>query len=177
MWTLQPPGSLCAPHHAPCHACHVYPLWVHYKSQKTKDSLCFKQSYMYFERSKRRKTIFVFTCVFTIFCVLHYCPGIHLLTSWHFPSDWRAACGVPGVYIYQQYTLTPPDFAAIPGGRCLGAGSWWMVSISQHHCPWAPGSNYFKGRVELWLLPRFSLLLWFSVLISMMWAGSFICAV
>lgn len=42
-------------------------------------------------------------------------------------------------------------------------GGW-----SQHHCPWAPGSDYFKGRVELWLLPRFSLPLWFSVLISMM---------
>lgn len=57
MWTLQPPRSICAPHHAPCHACHVYPLWVHYKSQKIKDSLCFKQSHMYFERREGKPSL------------------------------------------------------------------------------------------------------------------------
>lgn len=72
-------------------------------------------------------------------------------------------------------SLISPYFTSVPGGHSLGAGSWWTVSIFQHHCSWVPGSNHFKGNGKLlWLLLRFSFPLWFLILISDDVAGSFL---
>lgn len=44
--------------------------------------------------------------------------------------------------------LISPYFNAVPEDS-LRVGSWWIVSIFQHHCSWVPGSNHFKGNGKL----------------------------
>lgn len=139
-------------------------FWVHYKCQKTKDSFCFKKFYVFWRKEGKPSSHLPVYLLFSVFCIPvlgpMFLPTVTFLQPGELPVAFLECSSASS-----EFSHFPP-FTFILGGHCQGAGSWWMVSISQHHCSWVPESNHFKGHVKLlWLLSKFSLPLWFSVLI------------
>lgn len=159
MWTLQPRRSICTLHQAPCHACHE--CITNLKRQRIRFAL---NSHTYFEGSKKRKTIFAFICVFF---VLHSCGPVFLrpvasLDPGELPVVFLECTSAGN--IFSHFSL----FCLIFPHRGIGGFSGYRILVDGLH-PSPP----LLLCARVW--PIFSLPLWFSVLISMMWVVSFIC--